>query len=173
FGITPPAPEGALRFVLVWGQAPADLDAHLTGPNGTGGRFHVYWVERSHGPTRLDVDDTQSYGPETITVFPTAAGTYRYSVHNWSDQGAFGAQGIADSPARVEVHDHVGLVCTFAVPPTLQAGNAWRVVEVEARAAGEAFAFDAPCARGATDLRGLGYVSASDAGDLGTFLTNP
>src|SRR5690606_4568481 len=58
FGITPPAPEGALRFVLVWGQVPSDLDAHLTGPNGTGGRFHVYWVERTHGPTRLDVDDT-------------------------------------------------------------------------------------------------------------------
>src|SRR5690606_12402407 len=81
FGITPPAPEGALRLVLAWGQTPADLDAHLTGPNGTGGRFHVYWVERSYGATRLDVDDTQSYGPETITVFPTAAGTYRYSVH--------------------------------------------------------------------------------------------
>lgn len=169
--ITPPPPEGALRIVLTWGQSPSDLDSHLTGPDGAGGRFHVYWVERSYGQTNLDVDDTSSYGPETVTVFPPAAGTYRYSVHNWSDQSPSGSGGIAASPARVEVHDHRGLVCTYRPPQSVQAGNTWRVFEAEAHEAGGAFVLDAPCARGAVDLPGLGYVLAAEAGDLGAFLT--
>jgi hypothetical protein len=167
--ITPPPPEGALRLVLTWGEAPNDLDSHLTGPDGTGGRFHVYFASRSYGLTNLDVDDTSSYGPETVTVFPDGVGTYRYSVHNWSDQSPGGSQGIAASPARVEVHDHLGLVCTYEAPDAAQAGNTWRVFETEAPEAGGALA--APCARGERGLPGLGYVVASDAGDLGAFRT--
>ncbi|MDX1420801.1 MAG: carboxypeptidase regulatory-like domain-containing protein [Rubricoccaceae bacterium] len=173
FVVTPPPPEGALRIVLTWGASPNDLDSHITGPDGDGGRFHVYWVERSYGLTNLDVDDVTSFGPETITVFPPAAGMFRYSVHNWSDQSPSGSQGLSSSPARVEVHDASGLVCTFKAPPAVQAGNTWRVFEVEARDTGGALAFDAPCARNAVDLPGLGYVSAAGADDLGAFLTSP
>jgi hypothetical protein len=169
--VTPPPPPGALRIVLTWGQAPSDLDSHLTGPDGAGGRFHIYFGDRFFGQSLLDVDDTSSYGPETITVIPEAAGTYRYSVHNWSDQSASGALGIAASPARVEVHDHQGLVCAYRAPGALQGGNTWRVFETEARAQGGAFHLDAPCTRGARNLEGLGYVLAGGSGDAGVFLT--
>lgn len=173
FVITPPPPEGALRVVLTWGATPTDLDSHLTGPDGGGGRFHVYWINRSYGLTNLDVDDVTSFGPETITVFPPAAGTFRYSVHNWSNQSSSGSDGIAASPARVEVHDHLGLVCTYTAPQAAQAGNTWRVFEVESRETGSGVALDLPCERGETDLQGLGYVTAADADDLGAFLRNP
>ena len=171
--VTPPPPEGALRIVLTWGVAPSDLDSHLTGPDGNGGRFHVLWTEHTFGATLLDVDDVTSYGPETITVYPQAEGTYRYSVHNWSDQSAGGSQGIASSPARVEVHDHLGLACVYEAPQSVQSGNTWRVFETGTRTAGGALAMELPCSRGASDLPGLGYVFAADHMDLGTFLTNP
>ena len=177
FVITPPPPEGALRIVLTWGQSPSDLDSHLTGPDGNGDRFHVYWVDRSFGRNNLDVDDTSSYGPETITAFPdTDGGPFRYSVHNWSDQSTAGAAGIALSPTRVEVHDADGLVCTYEATSAGQSGNTWRVFETEVQEVGGVPTLVPPCTRGAFDLPGMGYVFSDGADDTGIFragLTKP
>ncbi|MEM8559812.1 MAG: carboxypeptidase regulatory-like domain-containing protein, partial [Bacteroidota bacterium] len=93
--VTEQPPEGAYRIVLSWGANPDDLDSHLTGPDGQGGRFHIYFVSETFGDSNLDLDDTSSFGPETITLFPTNDGVYRYSVHNYTDQSSNGALGIA------------------------------------------------------------------------------
>lgn len=171
--IVPPPPDGALRVVLTWGQDPNDLDSHLSGPDGNGGRYHVYYANRSYGQTNLDVDDVSSFGPETITIFPTGEGAYRYSVFNFSNQSTTGAQGIAFSPSRVEVHDVDGLVCSYVPSTTVTSANTWRVFEATAQDVGGTLKMVAPCARGQEGLAGIGYVMAGDSGDIGTFLVLP
>lgn len=84
------------RFILTWGATPYDLDSHLTGPTGTGtDRFHVYFSNKTYTPSgaatpdvELDVDDTSSYGPETITLYNQKTGEYRYYVHDFSNLSA-------------------------------------------------------------------------------------
>ena len=129
--VAPPA-EGSLRIVLSWGASPSDLDSHITGPDGYGSRFHVYYSNSSYSDeVSLDVDDVSSYGPETITINSFNDGMYRYSVHNYSDQSTVGCEGIYNSPARVEIYGSTGLVNSFTAPSSAGAsGNTWRVFEL-------------------------------------------
>lgn len=124
--------SGSYRFILVWGENPKDLDSHLTGPDGSGGRFHMNWS--SYEPTSsvsLDVDDTDSYGPETTTISSLSNGMYRFSVHNFTNRYlATGGSGIASSPAVVEVYDHTGLKYTYTAPSFSGSGDTWRVFEM-------------------------------------------
>lgn len=122
---------GSVRVILTWGASPNDLDSHLTGPLAAGGRFHMHFAAKSpaNSGVSLDVDDTYSYGPETTTLTTLRAGSYRYSVHNYSNQSATGATGIGASPARVEVYTSTGLVSSFTAPST-GTGNTWRVFDL-------------------------------------------
>lgn len=128
-------PAGAFRVVLSWGDNPSDLDSHLTGPDGNGDRFHVYFSNREFGDVAdLDRDDVTSFGPETITLAPETDGMYRYSVFNYSNQGENGSQGIAgeienSSPALVQVYNDQGLVREYRAPDA-EPGNTWRVFEI-------------------------------------------
>jgi len=82
--------------VLAWGQDPRDLDLHMSGPDGSGGRFHAYYASRTPVPhVDLDLDDTSSFGPETMTVHPAAdgnyvAGDYHVWVHHFAGDLSFG-----------------------------------------------------------------------------------
>jgi uncharacterized protein YfaP (DUF2135 family) len=104
-GLVPVGEGGnAVTIVLAWGATPSDLDLHLSGPDGSGGRFHAYFDDRN--PVEhafLDLDDQTSYGPETMTIRPTAsgdfvAGDYHVWVHNYSTSPEFNT-----SEARVTV----------------------------------------------------------------------
>lgn len=165
-GATPPPASGTYRVVLSWGENPSDLDSHLTGPDGSGDRFHVYYADETFGETNLDLDDTSSYGPETITLVPSGDGMYRYSVHNYSEDGPDGAAGIYTSPTTVRLYDSTGLIRTYTAPaPTAQNGgtaaNTWRVFEMTVTGTTVTFNGAAPA--------GLGYVTASSSGDSSTF----
>lgn len=155
-------PPGAIRIVLSWGAYPSDLDAHLTGPDGSGGRFHLYYSNRDTGGAVLDHDDTSSYGPETVTILGARDGVYRYSVHNYSNQSESGAAEIAASPTRVQLYGDAGLVRSYTAPAGGQ-GNTWRVFELTV-SGGSATVVDNGGA-------GLGYFTASGSGDTGVFLT--
>lgn len=124
--------EGTVRIVLTWGANPYDLDSHFTGPESNGERFHVYYSNKTDvdNYVNLDVDDTNSYGPETITINSFYSGIYRYSVHNYSDQSTAGGSGIAESPARVEIYDYSGLIDSYTAPVFSGSGNTWRVFEI-------------------------------------------
>lgn len=92
--LVPTSVGTGVSTVLTWGAQPSDLDSHMVGPNGSGGRFHCYYGSSNPVPfVRLDVDDTSAFGPETITVSQVSgsfvAGTYNYYVHNYSGSPEF------------------------------------------------------------------------------------
>ena len=150
------------RIVMEWGESPADLDAHLTGPTGEGERFHAAYFRRAPTGTdaELDQDISTGYGPETITVQSFENGIYRYSVHNFSDPSRGGAMGF--STAQVRVYDSDGQFATYT-PPSADPGdgNAWRVFEIVA-SDGELTVDD-----GNGDT--LGFFFADGPGDVTTF----
>jgi putative cell wall-binding protein len=125
------APD-SLRVVLTWGYDPRDLDSHLTGPAPDGGRFHVYFGDREYFHdgllyADLDVDDTTSYGPETTTIRRRVGGTYRFSVHDYSNKSYSYSTALANSGAIVRVYSAAGLAGTFRVPN--RPGTLWTVFE--------------------------------------------
>jgi M6 family metalloprotease-like protein len=122
-------PVGQTRIGLSWGAEPADLDSHLTGPDGYGDRFHVYFWNLSSESASLDHDDTTSYGPETTTVFSQQAGVYRFSVHDYTDRWETYSTALATSGATVTVYRNEGIVATFRVPQS--PGTLWTVFEMD------------------------------------------
>jgi hypothetical protein len=99
--LTPPVSGG--RIVLNWGADPRDLDSHLTGPDGTGGRFHVYFANRTGPGVILDHDVVSGFGPETITVSQIFPGIYRYSIHQFA-----GNSDICSTAGQITVNITVG-----------------------------------------------------------------
>ena len=127
-----PTGTNAVTIVLTWGQSPSDLDSHLTGPNADATRFHVYYSFRGSltaAPfANLDVDDVSSFGPETIRITQMNSGTYRYSVHDYSNRGSSSSSGLGSSGAKVQVYTSAGLAQTYFVPS--QPGTLWTVFEM-------------------------------------------
>jgi hypothetical protein len=105
-----------IRIVLTWGVAPADLDAHLSGPRcGFPTRFHVsYFDQQPVDYAQLDIDDTSSFGPETVTIRQSngiwIAGEYVFWVHNFNSTPEFGA-----SAALVTVFQGASQIAQFPV----------------------------------------------------------
>jgi hypothetical protein len=133
--ISPLLPIGETRVVLTWGTSPYDLDSHLTGPAADGSRFHIFYANRSYsygGATHadLDLDDTTSYGPETVTIYRQTAGVYRYSVHDYSNLYSTNSSALSSSGAQVRVYQGAELVATFNVPGN-QGGTLWTVFEID------------------------------------------
>lgn len=127
--LSPVLSAGEIRIVLTWGQYPTDLDSHLTGPYPSStSRFHVYYGNRgsltSSPYAYLDVDDVSSYGPETITITQQSAGTYRYSVHNYS----YWNGNLSTSGGRVRVYSGSSQIAEFNVPNG--SGGIWTVFEL-------------------------------------------
>ncbi|MBX6424252.1 carboxypeptidase regulatory-like domain-containing protein [Thermosulfurimonas sp. F29] len=130
--------RGDIRIVLTWGEEPHDLDSHLTGPRADNPeeRFHVFYAAKNNCdaspcdpniPAWLDVDDTTSYGPETITITKVdghfVPGRYRYSVHHYS-----GDLNIPQSQATVKIFIGDRLVKTYTPPepaPGQEVGDDW------------------------------------------------
>ncbi len=115
--LVPTSSSGDINIVLTWGALPTDLDSHLVGPDGGGGagRFHCYYGD----PTpvafvTLDIDDTTSFGPETISVSPNPTnfvpGSYSYFVHNYS-----GSPGFDSSSAVVTVFQGGSQIAQYLV----------------------------------------------------------
>ncbi len=132
--ITPQLSSDEIRIVLTWGATPSDLDSHITGPDPDEGRFHVYYSNSSfyHNSEvycNLDVDDTSSYGPETVTILHQTGGLYRYSVHDYSNRNSTTSQALSNSGATVRVYFGSMLIQTFYVP-TATVGTLWTVFEL-------------------------------------------
>ncbi len=131
--LSPGLEEGQIRVVLTWDDEPADLDAHLKGPLPDGEEFHVYFHEKgdlkSRQFVRLDVDDQDGQGPETITVVGVLPGTYRYFVHDYTNRDDPQTTSLARSGAEVKVYQG-GQTYRFRAGHD-RAGNVWNVCNVE------------------------------------------
>lgn len=123
-----------LRAVLTWGENPSDLDSHLVAVDEANQsiKWHVYYANRnayddtnnSRVVANLDVDDTTSFGPETITLKDLNPNlTYKYFVYKFYGYGE-----LKDSNAHLVVI-YNGRTYQFQVPN--EDGRVWKVFEID------------------------------------------
>jgi len=131
--LSPGLEEGQIRIVLTWDEAPEDLDAHLKGPLPDGEEFHICYHEkgdlRSKEFVRLDVDDRDGEGPETITVLGVLPGTYQYFVHDYTNRSRPDGTALAASGAEVKVYQG-GQTYRFRAGHDRE-GNVWNVCAID------------------------------------------
>ena len=132
--LTPLLQDGEMRVILTWGSYPYDLDSHLVGPaiNGT---FHTFYYDQEYYYDgvlydNLDVDDTDSYGPETTSVYVGLDGTYTFYVHNYSDCDETVSSTMATSGAQVKLY-LAGQSTPIVYNVPNQPGTLWTVFSVE------------------------------------------
>ncbi|TPF77372.1 MULTISPECIES: carboxypeptidase regulatory-like domain-containing protein [unclassified Bifidobacterium] len=119
------------RAVLTWGEKPRDEDSHLIGNTPTGA-YHVYYASKEAYDAAdkrvawLDVDDTTSYGPETLTFDVSDSGTYSYYVHNYSAEAPLNTSG-----AEVRLYRGDQLVRTYNIPANWGDQNIWQVFSIQ------------------------------------------
>jgi len=128
--MTPVISGNNFRIVLTWGQSPSDLDSHVSGTLSNGNPFHVYFGQKycydgEIEVCNLDVDDTTSYGPETITLNVTTDKPYYYYIHRYSSSGT-----IAASGAQVRVYQGENAVAVFNAPTDQGSGIYWNVFAI-------------------------------------------
>jgi hypothetical protein len=135
FTITPVLSEDEIRIVLTWGAEPSDIDSHLIGRTPSGDSFNVYYDDKVYHyndaeMANLDVDDTTSYGPETITILEDIFGTYTYAVHDYSNRDASGSYALSNSGAIVRVYQGSTRIAEYHVPVD-QIGTYWTVFQID------------------------------------------
>ena len=121
----------AYRIILNWGSIPNDLDSHIRGIDRNNNDSHVYYSNMYATNLNLDRDDTDRYGPETITVSNLGSFTeLKYAIHNYSDRYCSTedeeAMNLAKSGATVSVFKGNTLLQTFTVPKNKK-GTVWNV----------------------------------------------
>lgn len=128
--MTPIISGDSFRIVLTWGENPRDLDSHVEGTLSSGTSFHVYYGHESQYDgdvevCNLDVDDTTSYGPETITLNTVSDNPYYYYIYRFAGSGT-----VASSGAQIKVYQGENLVATFNVPTDQGTGDYWNVFAI-------------------------------------------
>jgi hypothetical protein len=110
-----------LRVVLNWGSQPLDLDLHTVYPNN-----HVFFNSKQGTEADLDVDDTDGYGPETITIRKKLQGKkYVFAVYNFSSSGTTGTDNLSsESDAKVFVYIGESMIRSYYVPAD-KTGSLW------------------------------------------------
>ena len=122
-------PPGAIHVEISWSTAYGDVDAHLLNvtrshPNGWWTADDCYFANRApdwgpvgvDGNPTLDIDDTDGYGPENITVDRNPApGTYTVGAHYFCDRslGMGGAPGSGATDGTVRIFCDGALVATY------------------------------------------------------------
>ena len=114
------------RAVLTWDSLPADLDAHVfTDIDST--QYEIYYSQRGSDTSLpwvfLDHDETQGFGPETMT-FAKVLDTCRYAVYNYS-----GSPDITNSHAHVDLYKGQDLLRSYDIPTT-GTGTWWYVFDL-------------------------------------------
>ncbi|KIA98874.1 MULTISPECIES: tetratricopeptide repeat protein [unclassified Flavobacterium] len=114
-----------MRIVLNWGKYPEDLDSHLSFQGN-----HIYFQHKKGNMANLDVDDTDSYGPETITIENKKFGeAYHYFVHDYSNKEDMNSSQLSASGAKVFVYVGQSLVKTYYIPKNKK-GNVWNLFKI-------------------------------------------
>jgi hypothetical protein len=110
-----------LRVVLNWGEQPNDLDLHTVYPGN-----HIFFDHKEGTDADLDVDDTDGYGPETITIRKKLQGKkYVFAVYNYSASDQTGTSSLSsESEAKVFVYIGQSMIRSYYVPADAT-GSLW------------------------------------------------
>ena len=133
FSMSPMLEGEQIRMVLNWGATPNDLDSHLLTPEIEGSTYHIYYPDLSQGSyteapyAKLDTDDTNGYGPETITINQLFAGTYTYYVKNFGGSNS----GLKNSNAVVQIYSGESCASNIIEVPTDTNGLFWHVCNID------------------------------------------
>ncbi len=129
FSLTPDNQINEISLVLSWQAEPRDLDSHLLTPEIEGNSYHIYYASEGNleiAPyAQLDLDDTNGYGPETISISEYYSGTYHYYIHKFSGIGT-----LAGSNAFVDIYQNSSLYSTITIPETGN-GDYWHVCNID------------------------------------------
>jgi hypothetical protein len=131
FSVSPRMEMGCMRIVLDWGKKPADLDLHLVKEHA----YHISYrnqIKSDDGTVVLDRDDTDGFGPETVTINQTDnQASYTCYVHDYSNMNAGKSDKLSQSKATLRVYNNNQLMETYTVPFGLT-GNKWIVFQLNA-----------------------------------------
>ncbi len=107
---------GHVRIVLDWDNSPKDLDLHLEKV----GKYHISYqhMRVSNDRTaRLDRDDLDGNGPETITITDVDDNaSYNCYVHDFTNRNNPDSQKLSKSKARISVYNNNRLEFYLDVP---------------------------------------------------------
>lgn len=130
FTVTPKIEMGSIRIVLDWDHKPHDLDAHFVKE----GDYHISYREMTvstDGAARLDRDDRDGFGPETITVKDVdEKAEYTYYVKDYSNRNSKRSKQLSKSKAMVKIYAEGKLVNIWQLNEK-QKGNAWMVFTIQ------------------------------------------
>lgn len=123
----------SIRVVLTWGATPKDLDSHLLidDDGDDASDYHVYYSNKtpSGAGAVLDVDDTDSYGPETTTITVEEGTFYHYYVYNFSKNAE---NGLSNSDAKVTIYVGTSTTPEYELYVPTGSGYYWDVFTYDA-----------------------------------------
>lgn len=129
FSVSPKLDIGAMRIVLDWTETPADLDAHFV----KDGAYHISFQDTkvlSDGTGRLDRDDMDGYGPETITINDIDDNAnYEFFVYNYTERHDPTSSNLSKSKATVKVFANNEFLGTILIPKGPK-GLKWNVFKI-------------------------------------------
>jgi len=127
-----------LRIVLTWGDTPGDLDSHLVATDTNDSiLYHTYYVNKEAyiNGTRvaaLDIDVTNSYGPETTTIYQIQDNEiYDFYIHDYTNLSSSYSLKMSNSNAMVKVYAGDALIATYSIPVNRE-GTLWHVFRYNA-----------------------------------------
>lgn len=122
---------GQIRIVLDWGNNPNDLDLHLEKV----GQYHIAYHHKKvadDGSARLDRDDVDGRGPETITITDLDDNaTYNCYVHDYSNRNNPDSKRLSKSKARISVYNNNQLEFVLDIPTNKEEGTRWDAFQLE------------------------------------------
>lgn len=128
--ISPEMAMENMRIILDWGRHPDDLDVHLTKDK----KYHISYrnMEVSDdGEARLDRDDTDSWGPETITIREIQTEShYEFWVQDFTNRLDDNSKKLSKSKAILKIYGNNSLLYQISVPEEGR-GNKWHVFTID------------------------------------------
>lgn len=147
--------EAPADIVLRWGNHPADLDSHLTGPvrANSSERFHIHFENKGSltgNPNAMLYRDDTSHGagstnrPEQTRINVTQPGVYNFYVHDFSNKGSQNSKALSQSGATVTLYsagnrnlpegNNLGKQVGQPIPvPKDKVGTVWHSFELDTR----------------------------------------
>ncbi|GHT61069.1 hypothetical protein FACS1894109_19340 [Spirochaetia bacterium] len=129
FSVPSAPPVKQIKIVLDWSASPADLDLHLV----KNGAYHISYHDMKKaedGSAWLDRDDTDGYGPETITIsILDNNASYNLYIHDYTNKNNATSTKLSASHATVRIYINNELNKKFVIPENRR-GIAWNVCNI-------------------------------------------